>query len=123
MSLTEKEVNKIRVRCDELVSESRSREEEKQSLIESCAVAKKEAAEAKRKAVLSAAGSASSRGKGASQFTAEQLTIQVNNLKSRLACPVCNHRDKQVILVRCRHMFCRQCVDKNIKVSIQTLSL
>lgn len=112
---TEKDVKEIWERCDELVLESSSREEETRSLLESLAVARKEAAEAKKKAIVVAANAESCKGGGSTQFTAEQLTIQVNNLKSRLACPVCNHRDKQVILGRCRHMFCRQCVDKNIK--------
>ena len=103
-----------------LVTISKTYEKEKKKLEESLAIAKKEALESAKKAAAaeaSAANSLSSRGSdGDGMFTAEQLTTQVNHLKGRLACPVCNTRDKQVILVRCRHMFCRQCVDKNIKV-------
>jgi len=50
-----------------------------------------------------------------SEFTVDQLSTQVQVLKGRLACPVCNYRDKNCILLRCRHMFCKHCVDENIK--------
>ena len=48
-------------------------------------------------------------------FTAEQLHTQVKHLQSRVMCPVCNARDKKCILLRCRHMFCKNCVDETIK--------
>mmetsp|Transcript_38779 Transcript_38779/g.90174 ORF Transcript_38779/g.90174 Transcript_38779/m.90174 type:complete len:193 (+) Transcript_38779:3710-4288(+) len=50
------------------------------------------------------------------QFTPQQMAIQIRNLKHKLACPVCKDREKKCILKRCNHMFCRQCVDENIKV-------
>ena len=65
-----------------------------------------------------AAAQAQARGPGnkfKSAFTAEELTIQVKELKNRLACPVCNTRDKKVIITRCKHMFCRQCVNANLE--------
>eukprot|EP00587_Corethron_hystrix_P000873 CAMPEP_0113306298 /NCGR_PEP_ID=MMETSP0010_2-20120614/5602_1 /TAXON_ID=216773 ORGANISM="Corethron hystrix, Strain 308" /NCGR_SAMPLE_ID=MMETSP0010_2 /ASSEMBLY_ACC=CAM_ASM_000155 /LENGTH=1110 /DNA_ID=CAMNT_0000160931 /DNA_START=742 /DNA_END=4071 /DNA_ORIENTATION=+ /assembly_acc=CAM_ASM_000155 len=49
------------------------------------------------------------------QFTPQQMAIQIRNLKHKLACPVCKDREKKCILKRCNHMFCRQCVDENIK--------
>uniref|UniRef100_A0A7S4VTQ1 E3 ubiquitin protein ligase n=1 Tax=Ditylum brightwellii TaxID=49249 RepID=A0A7S4VTQ1_9STRA len=120
-----KELSAARQRCDELATASTTNEEEKQRLLESLAITKKEAAEAVKKAAASAASSSGrgvssgggrgGGGGGNSEFTAEQLTTQVKVLKSRLACPVCNDRDKKCILLRCRHMFCHQCVDKNIK--------
>jgi E3 ubiquitin-protein ligase BRE1 len=47
-------------------------------------------------------------------FSVEQLNMQISVLKSRLACPVCHERDKQCIIMRCRHMHCQQCVDEQI---------
>ena len=113
-----RDLNVAKFRCDELAKESRATEEEKSRLMESLAVAKKEAAEAAKQAANACAHMASvgsgERGVN-SEFTMEQMETQVKVLKGRLACNVCNERDKQVILLRCRHMFCRPCVDKNIK--------
>jgi hypothetical protein len=49
-----------------------------------------------------------------SSFTMEQLQTQVSVLKNRLACPVCHYRDKECIIIRCRHMHCKQCVDERV---------
>lgn len=110
-----KDLKVARERCDELSSEITSGEDEKKRLVESVAVAKREATEAAKKSSVAASSSRQSQPGVNSEFTAEQLSTQVSVLKGRLACPVCNDRDKQCILLRCRHMFCRQCVDKNIK--------
>mmetsp|Transcript_10953 Transcript_10953/g.20883 ORF Transcript_10953/g.20883 Transcript_10953/m.20883 type:complete len:223 (-) Transcript_10953:192-860(-) len=115
-----KDLSTVRERCDELTLESTSAAGEKTRLLETLAVAKKEAADATKQAAAAAAAVSTTSGgrlrnKASSEFTMEQMETQVKVLKSRLACSVCNERDKQVILTRCRHMFCRQCVDKNIK--------
>lgn len=107
-----KDRDAARARCDELVSENRKKEDEKRQMVESLAVAKKEATEAAMK-VASIAGS--SGGDAASSFTIEQLKGQVTYLDRKINCPVCNTREKKCILLRCRHMFCQQCVDVNIK--------
>ena len=80
--------------------------------MEALAVSKKETEEARRmnEQLSKASGGAIVEG-----FTAEQLHTQVKHLKSRVHCPVCNVRDKKCILLRCRHMFCKNCVDENIK--------
>lgn len=106
------DAEKARKRCEELATESTKMEEEKQKIFESLAIAKREASEA----TSLSQKLASSKGGGlAAGFTAEQLSTQVSHLKNRLACPVCNVRDKKCILLRCRHMFCKQCVDENVK--------
>jgi E3 ubiquitin-protein ligase BRE1 len=99
-------------RCDELASESTKLQEEKQRMMETLAVAQREVSDA---AHFSQKLTQSSGGGNAGGFTADQLSTQVSVLKSRLACPVCNARDKKCILLRCRHMFCKNCVDENIK--------
>jgi len=103
---------KAKIRCEELAVESTKVQEQKQKIIESLAIAKREACEA----TSLSQKLANSKGGGlAAGFTADQLSTQVSHLKSRLACPVCNVRDKKCILLRCRHMFCKQCVDENVK--------
>ena len=112
MSGLVKDAQKAKKRCEELVTQSTKVEQEKQKIIESLAVAKREASEATKLAQ----NLASSKGGGmVGGFTAEQLSTQVTHLKNRLACPVCNVRDKKCILLRCRHMFCKNCVDENVK--------
>jgi E3 ubiquitin-protein ligase BRE1 len=109
----ETSVGTVKDRCEELATESTKLAEEKRKLVESLAVAQRESSEAAKKVMHMR----SSSGGGHSEFTAEQLTTQVSVLKGRLACPVCNSRDKACILLRCRHMFCKPCVEENVKVS------
>lgn len=107
-----RDADNAKKRCEELATQSTKSEEEKQKVIESLAVAKREASEA----TSLSQKLANSKGGGlVAGFTAEQLSTQVSHLKNRLACPVCNVRDKKCILLRCRHMFCKQCVDENVK--------
>lgn len=107
-----KDLDAARTRCEDLVSESHTKEEEKRQMMESLSVVKKEATETAMKAAMAAGN-----GDGAaSAFTMEQMTTQVKYLSGRINCPVCNVREKKCILLRCRHMFCQNCVDVNIKV-------
>jgi E3 ubiquitin-protein ligase BRE1 len=106
------DAQKAKERCEELASESTKLQEEKQRVVECLAVAQREVTEATS---LSQRLAESQGGGMVAGFTAEQLSTQVTVLKNRLACPVCNVRDKKCILLRCRHMFCKQCVDENIK--------
>ena len=106
----------LKERCDDLVSTSSTNEKQINKLSEELVVAKKDAVQAIQKATAAKASSSSGpANKFNSEFTAEQLTIQVNQLKHQLACPVCNTRDKSVIITRCRHMFCRHCVALNLE--------
>lgn len=106
------DAQKAKERCEELASESTKLQEEKQKMMESLAIAQREATEASS---LTQRLAESQGGGMVAGFTAEQLNTQVTVLKNRLACPVCNVRDKKCILLRCRHMFCKQCVDENVK--------
>lgn len=110
------EMSDIKNRCDELVAAMAEKSLEVQKLEEALVVAKKDVIDAAQRA---AEAQAQARGPGGSKFessfTAEELTIQVNQLKSRICCPVCNTRDKKVIIARCRHMFCRTCVAKSLE--------
>ena len=116
----ERDLDAARTRCDDLVSESNRKEEEKKQMMESLAVVKKEAMESAMKAASSIAGRSDST---VPAFTMEQMTTQVKYLSGRIHCPVCNVREKNCILLRCRHMFCQQCVDVNIKVSFFSIAI
>ena len=110
-----KDLDAARARCDDLVSESSKKEQEKKHMMEKLGIARKEASESAMMAA--AAGKSSGGDDAASAFTMDQMKTQVKYLSSRINCPVCNVREKKCILLRCRHMFCQQCVDINVKVS------
>ncbi len=110
---TENDLQSLTDRCNELVSSSTMKQKEIKRLSEDLVVSKKAAVEAIQKA--SAATASSSSNKFDSGFTAEQLTIQVNQLKGRLTCPVCGIREKNVIITRCGHMFCKRCIALNLE--------
>jgi E3 ubiquitin-protein ligase BRE1 len=120
-------------RCDELVSQVEEKRQEIRKLVAALDKAEQEARDAKRKLAESTAAAAAAGGNdtnsahrrmsgvaagtgdsGGSTFTVEQLNTQISFLKGRLACPVCHYRDKQCIIMRCRHMHCKQCVDDQI---------
>lgn len=107
----------MRQHCDELITRNRLNENEIIKLKESAAVARKQASDAVSRAedMTNLVASYRKNSSDTSVYTPDVLLTQVNHLKGRLSCPVCNARDKQVILLRCRHMFCRQCVDISIK--------
>ena len=106
------DAQKAKKRCEELVTEATKVQEDSQNALESLAIAKREATEATK---LSQRLAESKGGGLSGGFTAEQLGTQVAHLKHRLTCPVCNVRDKKCILLRCRHMFCKHCVEENVK--------
>ena len=113
MSVLERDAANAKGRCDELVAELTKQEAEKRKILETLAIAQREAGDsAKTIARMRTKGGG---GGSESAFTTDQLNTQITVLKSRLACPVCNHRDKSCIVLRCRHMFCRHCMDENIK--------
>ena len=43
------------------------------------------------------------------------MEIEIRQLKRRLKCSVCNENDKEVVIGKCYHLFCHQCVDNNLK--------
>jgi len=110
------QVNEMQMRCDQLVTACHEKEQKYQKMEEDLVIVKKDLIDAAQKAAAAQSQTGNNSGsKFETNFTAEELTIQVNQLKSRLACPVCNTRDKKVIITRCRHMFCRNCVAANLE--------
>lgn len=41
---------------------------------------------------------------------AEELQAQVNSLQQQIRCDVCQERKKDTILLKCKHLFCKQCI-------------
>ena len=52
---------------------------------------------------------------GSSGYTVEQLELQIKTYKNKIMCNVCNEREKQVMLTRCCHTFCKPCIDQRIE--------
>ena len=114
----DRHLSNAKKRSGELVHELEREQKEKRKLQDALDVALRKAADAAEKLNVIAESNDGKGGAGNSNFTRDQLNTQVQVLKSRLACPVCHYRDKDCIIMRCRHMFCKHCVEENIAVSL-----
>jgi E3 ubiquitin-protein ligase BRE1 len=114
MSITKAELEKVLARNNELVEEAEKRETDIRGLVDSANKAEREAREAKGKLDNLTQQSGGDLSAASSSSTVNQLNTQISVLKSRLACPVCHYRDKECIIMRCRHMHCKQCVEERI---------
>ena len=49
------------------------------------------------------------------------LLIQrkINDLEHKIKCHVCGDREKNCVITRCFHVFCRTCIDDNVKNRIR----
>ena len=119
ISILNTQLQKSTKRSDELVLELEKEQKERRKVQDSLDVAVRKAGDAAEKLNEMSKRVGSGGGGGGSSessFTVEQLNTQVSVLKGRLACPVCHYRDKDCIIMRCRHMFCKHCVEENIQV-------
>ena len=116
------ELLNMKQRCNQLVEENERYRDEIRQLKNAVSQAERDAREKTEKltevmAKVSKDGDYNVGTNGtvsSSSFTVEQLQTQVSVLKNRLACPVCHYRDKECIIIRCRHMHCKQCVDERV---------
>eukprot|EP00816_Leptocylindrus_hargravesii_P000665 CAMPEP_0196827490 /NCGR_PEP_ID=MMETSP1362-20130617/94183_1 /TAXON_ID=163516 /ORGANISM="Leptocylindrus danicus, Strain CCMP1856" /LENGTH=885 /DNA_ID=CAMNT_0042208129 /DNA_START=510 /DNA_END=3167 /DNA_ORIENTATION=- len=110
----EKQMKAARERCEELISVSSAAEEDKTRLAEKLSVAEKEL---KRGNVIMDDSSRSKKRSRSSdsQFSREELELTIESLMKRLSCPVCDFGQKECMITSCRHMFCKKCIEKNIK--------
>eukprot|EP00470_Lotharella_oceanica_P002128 CAMPEP_0170171346 /NCGR_PEP_ID=MMETSP0040_2-20121228/4472_1 /TAXON_ID=641309 /ORGANISM="Lotharella oceanica, Strain CCMP622" /LENGTH=262 /DNA_ID=CAMNT_0010411333 /DNA_START=1 /DNA_END=789 /DNA_ORIENTATION=- len=46
----------------------------------------------------------------------EDLQYMLDETKRKIICTLCDTNEKNCIIVRCMHAFCRICIDKNLKV-------
>jgi E3 ubiquitin-protein ligase BRE1 len=121
MAVKESELHNALKRSDELVTENEQKREEIRKLMHVVNIAERETQEAKEKLASAMNSGVAVGGEmlggssgGTSSFSVDQLKTQISVLKNRLACPVCHYRDKECIILRCRHMHCKQCVDERI---------
>jgi E3 ubiquitin-protein ligase BRE1 len=45
----------------------------------------------------------------------QELEEEITALKRLIKCNVCDTRMKDVIITKCWHMFCKQCINKNLE--------
>lgn len=114
ISILNSKLDKATKRSDELVAESEKEHDERRKLQDSLDKALRQAGDATEKVNELSKHVGGDGGGGVSSFTVDNLNTQVSVLKNRLSCPVCHFRDKSCIIMRCRHMFCRHCVEENI---------
>jgi E3 ubiquitin-protein ligase BRE1 len=111
-------------RCQELVGELEKKSAEIRTLTDTVSKSERETRDLTGKlqklmknpsgAGVGGAGGVGESSSTTSAFTVDQLNTQISVLKGRLACPVCHYRDKECIIMRCRHMHCKQCVEERI---------
>jgi len=47
------------------------------------------------------------------------LEAEIRAVKARLQCSVCSERDKSVVITKCFHAFCNECIQQNLKVRLR----
>lgn len=113
LALKDVELEKAVGRSYELAKENEEKREEVRHLNGQCEAAEKDAKRV-REQLAGAAMATGEDGNESGTFSVKQLQTQVHFLKNRLACPVCHYRDKECIIMRCRHMHCKACVDERV---------
>lgn len=82
--------------------------QEKKQACEQCEEHRKK--EEKYKEMLAAA-----KGTGGSSTLSDTEHLELQDLQKAVKCSVCQDRQKTVIISKCFHMFCKECVDNNLK--------
>ena len=108
-------VSTVNKRCEELVNASSIAAKEKGRLLDSLAIAEEEVRKYTNQIENSSKGKKRSRFSD-SKFTREDLETTIETLMKRLQCSICDFGQKECMVTTCRHMFCKKCIDKNIKV-------
>ena len=67
--------------------------------------------QAKQQQQTTSVGGGGGEGSGGAQSDAE---LELNQLKRRMKCGVCSDRDKSVVISKCWHLFCFDCVEANL---------
>ena len=49
----------------------------------------------------------------------DEVTRKINELEHKIKCHVCGDREKNCVITRCFHVFCRTCIDDNVKNRIR----
>lgn len=51
-----------------------------------------------------------------SEAAIQKLQEEIKDCKSILKCGVCFDRPKEVVIVKCYHLFCNQCIQRNLEI-------
>ncbi|KAJ4839600.1 hypothetical protein Tsubulata_040519 [Turnera subulata] len=51
-----------------------------------------------------------------SEAAIQRLQDEIKDCKSILKCSVCSDRPKEVVIVKCYHLFCNQCIQRNLEI-------
>lgn len=104
------ELDNIKQRCDALVGQLEEKQKEINDLVEK--ISETESKWNRAQDQLSTLQDSES---SIESVVIKNLNTHISQLKSRLACPVCHYREKECIIMRCRHMHCKQCVNERIQ--------
>jgi E3 ubiquitin-protein ligase BRE1 len=132
----------LAARCDELTAREEAARAGKERAREQAATAQRRAERAKSsvnklQAQLGGAAAAASEGAAAAAAAAEEgqyygssvggsaaaaaaegallLQEEVQELRKVMRCSVCSARQKNCVITKCYHMFCKECVDENLR--------
>lgn len=53
---------------------------------------------------------------GSREAAVQRLQDEINECKAILKCGVCLDRPKEVVIVKCYHLFCNQCIQRNLEI-------
>ena len=68
---------------------------------------------------LHATGGGGAGGAGGDAKAARVIQRKINELEHKIKCHVCGDREKNCVITRCFHVFCRTCIDDNVKNRIR----
>lgn len=93
-------------------TETNQKQQEKRRPCDQCDALRKKLEDTEKKLRIAALSSTNSSG-GSSMTELDRLELQ--DLQKVVKCSVCQDRKKSVIISKCFHMFCKECVDNNLK--------
>jgi len=108
---SQEQMGTIRARCQELASAASASELVKAQAEEQVAIAQRKVEKSLQK--LGKLQSQQPCSKPAEDYILQE---EIKELKKMLQCSVCHDRRKNVVISKCFHMFCKECVQENLKV-------
>lgn len=99
----------LQTRCDELTKQCES--ERKRRFDEERNVTKRERLQRESSSSAGAGASSSSGGGKLNSTDQDMLDMTLDMLR----CSVCHDRFKSVTITRCFHLFCKECIDENLR--------
>ncbi|WCJ32437.1 E3 ubiquitin-protein ligase BRE1-like 2 [Euphorbia peplus] len=98
---SEKEHEQIQKKMDQVLSELNNERTERKKLDEELMEVNDKIAE-----MTSESGEA----------TIQRIQDEIKECKSMLKCSVCSDRPKEVVIVKCYHLFCNPCIQRNLEI-------